>query len=131
VEGVEATSFSLVNQERELNGNTDALSRAELVARVAREYAERMRDEGFFAHTSPDGKSLRQRLSQAGIEFTAAAENLAKVTNSADPAGFAHTLLLQQPEHRENMLDSKYQLLGVGAAKRDNTIWIAQVYVKR
>ena len=131
VEGVEAASFELVNVERLTTGESDKLNRGSDIADLARRYAEQMRDEGFFAHTTPDGKTLRQRLTDAGVDFSAAAENLVKVTNSADPAGYAHTLLLQQPEHRDNMLDQKYKLLGVGAAKRNDTVWIAQIYIKR
>ena len=130
-ESVEPASYQLVNVERLTTGGSDKLNRGSEAANLARQYAEQMRDEGFFAHTTPDGKTLRQRLTEAGVEFTAAAENLVKVTNSADPASYAHTLLLQQPEHRENMLDEKYELLGVGAAKRNDTVWIAQIYIKR
>lgn len=131
VESVEAASFELVNIERQSSGHMDRLNRNNAVAQLARQYAEQMRDEGFFAHTAPDGTSLRMRLDKAGVEYSAAAENLVKVTNSADPAAYAHTLLLQQPQHRENMLDQKYELLGVGAAKEGDTVWITQIYVKR
>jgi len=128
VEAVEVASFALVNLER---GKTRELARNNLVAQLAREYSEKMRDEGFFSHSGPDRVTLRQRLQAAGVDFSGAAENLAKVTNSADPAAYAHTLLLQQPEHRENMLNNKYKLLGVGAAKQGETIWITQIYVQR
>lgn len=130
IEGVEFASFSLVNAEREGLGEA-TVSRNDKVAKVAREYSEKMRDEGFFSHVAPDGLTLRQRLESAGVEFASAAENLAKVTNSADPAAFAHTLLMAQPKHRENILDPEYELLGVGATKLDGTVWITQIFIHR
>lgn len=131
IEGVEFASFTLVNEERMSTAVAPELSRAERVAQLARDYSQQMRDEGFFSHSGPDGMTLKKRLLEAGIEFRTAAENLAKVTNSVDPAAFAHTLLLQQPQHRDNMLDSKYELLGVGAAKQGDTVWITQIFVER
>ncbi len=131
VASVEFSSFSLVNGEREATHSGDQLAKESPIARLAREYSEEMRDQRFFSHTAPDGSSLRARLRDAGIEFSAAAENLARVTNAADPAAFAHTLLMQHQEHRENILNSKYKLLGVGAARNDDTVWITQIFVKQ
>ena len=130
IASVEQNSFTLVNKERSVVPTTDELTRSELVARVAREYSEQMRDQGFFAHASPDGKELEHRLRSAGVQFMSAAENLARVTTHADPATFAHTILMQQPYHRENILGPDYKLLGVGAAKEGDTVWITQIFIR-
>ena len=130
VHSVEQESFNLVNRERAEVGSAGQLARNAVVERIAREYSEQMRDQGFFAHRAPDGSTLESRLRRAGIEFRMAAENLARVENHADPAIFAHTILMGQPHHRENILGPEYRLLGVGAAKSDDKVWITQIFVK-
>jgi uncharacterized protein YkwD len=130
VDSVEVASFSLVNDERQATDSGKKLSKESAAAQVAREYSEEMKREGFFDHTAPDGSKLGDRLRAAGIEFSSAGENLAKVTNSSDPASYAHTLLMQHEEHRENILEPKYQYLGIGAARSGDTVWITQIFIK-
>ena len=131
VESVEFASFSLVNSERQTTRSGDQLARESLVARIAREYSEAMRDQGFFSHLAPDGSGLESRLREAGVEFRAAGENLARVTNAADPAAYAHTLLMQHEDHRQNILNSEYKLLGIGAARDQDTVWITQIFIEK
>lgn len=47
------------------------------VADVARAHSQDMIDRGYFAHDNPDGKSPFQRLQDAGIDYSRAAENIA------------------------------------------------------
>lgn len=47
------------------------------VAYVAQAHSQDMVDRGFFAHTNPDGASPFDRLSDAGVGFSGAAENIA------------------------------------------------------
>jgi uncharacterized protein YkwD len=130
VDSVEFASFSLVNDERRTTESASKLAKEAAVARVAREYSQEMKRDGFFSHTAPDGKRLESRLREAGIQFSSAGENLAKVTNSSDPASYAHTLLMQHEEHRKNILDAKYHFLGIGAARDGETVWITQIFIK-
>lgn len=130
VEGVEFNSFQLVNGARLATRSDSELGREDRIARIARTFSEEMRDQGFFSHLAPDGTTLQSRLRSAGIEFRSAAENLARVTNVSDPATFAHTLLMQQEEHRANILNPRYELLGVGVAKSDGTVWITQIFIE-
>lgn len=130
VDSVEFASFSLVNDERKATKSGSKLAKEAAVARLAREYSEEMKREGFFSHTSPDGRGLKARLREAGIDFSSAGENLAKVTSASDPASYAHTLLMQHDEHRRNILDSKYEFLGIGAARQGDTVWITQIFIK-
>lgn len=130
VDSVEFASFSLVNDEREALESGTRLAKESAVARLAREYSQMMKREGFFSHTTPDGRGLETRLREAGIEFVSAAENLAKVTSSSQPASYAHTLMMQNEEHRRNILDSEYEFLGIGAARQGDTVWITQIFIK-
>ena len=68
VDSVEFASFSLVNDERKATKSGSKLAKESAVARLAREYSEEMKREGFFSHTTPDGRGLETRLREAGIE---------------------------------------------------------------
>lgn len=127
---VEHLSFTLVNQERSANQVEPMLADESALDRIAREYSERMRDESFFSHTAPDGTTLAERLAEAGIAYSYAGENLARVTNAGNPAGYAHQLLMQNPQHRGNILSSKFMELGVGVAQSGDTVWFTQIFVR-
>lgn len=47
------------------------------VAVVAREHSQDMIDRSYFAHENPDGESPFDRLTDAGISYSRAAENIA------------------------------------------------------
>ena len=73
VVSVESDSFRLVNQERIGTKGVSQVGLENRIAGLARQYAARMRDEGFFSHIAPDGATLKQRLRSAGIGFKSAA----------------------------------------------------------
>ena len=127
---LENNSFLLVNQERSDESVPPTSSDPELSA-IARQHSEQMRDEGFFSHTSPEGQDLLDRLQEAGYPFGFAGENLAKVSNSGNPVLYAHTLLMQNADHRHNILDERFKVLGVGIATRGDTVWITQIFVRQ
>ncbi len=89
-----------------------------------------MRDHGFFGHVGPDG-GLRARLRKAGIEFTTAGENLAKLVSVPNPASRAHSQFMDSAEHREVILDKRFRLAGVGVARNGDTYWLTQIYIRR
>ena len=126
---VEFDSYGLVNEARLENGVDPQLALREAIARIAREHSEAMRDESFFGHHDSQGRRVGQRLADAGISYDVAAENLAQVTNSANPARWAHDQLMASDSHRPNILNSSMELIGVGAATDGTTYWITQVFV--
>jgi len=131
IAAVEHGSFELVNEERQVRGVSPILGSDPELAAIARAFSEQMRDEGFFSHTSPSGVTLGQRLAARGYQFSSAGENLARVSNSGNPASFAHQLLMKNPNHRGNILNSQYVQLGVGVAFKGDTVWITQIYARR
>lgn len=126
---VEQRSFDLANGERLAAGEAVLALSGELTA-VARLYSAQMRDEDFFGHHDPNGRDLAARLSDAGIPYRAAAENLARMTGIADPARWAHDELMASAEHRENILRAEFRLAGVGVAQRGETYWLTQIFVE-
>ena len=127
---LEYSSFTLINAERVASEVSPELERRATLDEIARRHSERMRDEGFFSHTTPEGQSLRDRLVAEGYSFTAAGENIAQVTNAPDPASHAHRLLMGNRAHRNNILGDGYREVGVGVAIEGRTVWITQIYVR-
>lgn len=126
---VEATSFQLVNQARS-DAGLAPLQYDPAIADVARRHSEEMRDLDYLAHVDPSGKSFSDRLRDAGIPFTKAGENLGRVENASDPAGFLHQRFLASPDHRTNLLDPDFTRIGIGAARQGNTWWVTQDFVR-
>lgn len=127
---IEYQLLQLTNAARAAAGVEPALTEDPRLTDVARDHSRAMRDQGFFGHVGPDGRTLRQRLEDAGIDYNRAAENLAQVTNVADPSSFAHDLLIDSERHRANILDPRFELVGIGVARSDDTFWITQIFIK-
>lgn len=126
---VEFESFQLANAARRESGVRPLLERDERAAQVARAHSEAMRDQGFFSHQGPDG-DLAVRLRGAGIAFSSAGENLAKLSSVPNPAAEAHAQFLQSADHRDVMLDAGFELAGVGVARSGDTYWLTQIYLR-
>jgi uncharacterized protein YkwD len=126
---IEAAIFQLTNAAR-ANEGLSPLTLREAISQVAREHSQNMRDEGFFGHENQAGQGLKQRLTAAGISYHAASENLVRVTNAPNPAEVAFDLLVGSPEHEENILDSGFKQIGVGAAKMGDTYWVTQIFIQ-
>lgn len=105
----EARMLALVNAERGRAGLAPFTVEATLTS-VARAHSVDMRERDFFDHTNPDGESPFDRMSDAGVDYRAAAENLA-LAGSVDQA---HQLLMESPGHRANILNPQLGTVGIG-----------------
>jgi uncharacterized protein YkwD len=65
---------------------------------------------GYFSHYTPEGLSPFDRMTQAGIAYTSAGENLAFSPN----VQLAMQGLMQSPGHRANILSKDYGKVGIG-----------------
>lgn len=128
---IENHLVALANHARRSAGIRPDLVTEIALAGVARRHSEDMRDRGYLGHDSPEGTTLRQRLEQAGIDFSRAGENLVQVTRVADPADFAHSLLMDSQRHRANILDDRFSLVGVGVARSAETFWVTEIFIRR
>lgn len=118
--GFETTEFStdetsenamidLVNKER-TNGGLKALKLDTNLRAVARAHSEDMFRQGYFSHFSPEGKTVADRASKAGIDFLVIGENLAY----APSLDLAHQGLMNSEGHRANILSEDYGKIGIG-----------------
>lgn len=101
---------SLLNAHRAEVG-CPALQWNGVVAAVAQAHSVDMAARAFFSHTNPDGKSPFDRLTDAGVGYSSAAENIAYgyPTAAAVLGGW-----LGSPGHRANMENCALTQHGVG-----------------
>ncbi|WP_027338635.1 CAP domain-containing protein [Halonatronum saccharophilum] len=124
---MEAQVVELVNIEREKYG-LEPYKHNGQVSNVARTKAEDMRDNNYFAHTSPTYGSPFEMLQEFNVQFTAAGENIAQGQPTAQAVMDAW---MDSPGHRENILSEEFTYIGVGLAKdgQGNTYWV-QMFIR-
>lgn len=105
----ENSMVNLVNKERKDRG-FKALKFDSGLRDVARLHSGDMFKRGYFAHQSPEGKSVADRATSAGIDFLVIGENLAYAPN----VELAHKGLMNSEGHRENILSTDFGKIGVG-----------------
>lgn len=104
-----ANLLELVNQDRVQNG-AEALQRNAALAGAAEAKARHILENGYFAHTSPDGVRPWDFIKAAGFAYNYAGENLAlNYTNSYE----LEKDFLQSPDHRDNLLSPLYTQTGI------------------
>jgi uncharacterized protein YkwD len=99
------------NAERQAAGCAPLVAEPRL-ATAAQRHAEDMANEGYFSHTSEDGRDFTSRAEAAGYE-TAAAENIAY--GQPDAASVVAEWM-DSPGHRHIILDCSLTTIGVGVA---------------
>ncbi len=94
---------------------------------AAEQYARAMADQGFFAHTAPDGTTLAQRVDRTTYRWRSIAANLAAGYATLDETLDAWA---RSPGHCRNLLDGRYSEFGVArvrsrrAADRYGVYWV-------
>ncbi len=116
---VRAATRCLINAERKRHGVRRVRADRDL-RQAARRYAKRMVAQDFFAHESPSGSELSERVRAAGYLRGArgwsAGENLAWGTGRlATPAATVRAWM-GSPGHRANLLHGRFREVGVGVA---------------
>jgi uncharacterized protein YkwD len=111
-EGFEFQLFDLTNAAR-VNHGLSPLTWDDGVKMTARGHSVDMADNNYFSHTNREGESPFDRMEGDDIAFRTAGENLAYGQMSSI---FAHEGLMNSKGHRENILQSHYEYLGVGVA---------------
>ncbi len=104
--------ISFTNNERAMSGLGGLTSNPQLTLSAER-YAQHLALDRAFSHT--DGSTLAQRIEAAGYRYRVAGENLGMGQPTARTIVAAW---MASPEHRSNMLDSRFTQIGVGVATR-------------
>ncbi len=108
-----ATLLGLTNADRHAQG-VAPLANDPLLAKAAQLKADDMAAKGYFAHTSPEGKTPWYWLDQVGYDYTYAGENLAV---NFDDSTAVEEAWMNSPTHRANIVKPQYTRVGYAVAK--------------
>ena len=122
----EQTAQNLLNSDRARYG-LKALALDPELCRLARIKSEDMRDNRYFAHTSPTYGDVRQMLRQFGYAYAGAGENIAHhATVEKSQAAF-----LSSPGHRRNIMSRAWTRFGVGVAiDAKGFVYLTQIFAR-
>ena len=115
--------LAMVNQAR-ASEQSPALLRDATLDGIAEHHAQAMRRLKRIAHDAGDGDP-RSRVETAALGILATGENVAHALDITR----AHRALWASPSHRENLLQPRFDRIGIGIAlDPDGSIWVCEVF---
>ena len=115
----------MVNREREHAG-MDRLPWDDRLAEAARRHALVMSRHGELSHQFPGEAGLRDRVAALGPRFNDDAENVAYDSTVEE----AHANLMQSPGHRANILNPRYNAIGVAVIRHNGRVYVVEDFVR-
>lgn len=116
------------NRQRQEQGVVE-LRINEQLTKAALAKGSDMMARDYWAHTAPDGTEPWYFFTQAGYRYRFAGENLAR--DFSDPRDVVEAWMAS-PTHRENLLSSRYQDIGVGVVEGElngvKTVVVVQLF---
>lgn len=112
----------MVNAARASEG-LGKLKRDTRLDQVAREHAEAMQKTRSLGHDVGDG-TVKDRVEAVGLSPRVVGENVAR----AETPERAHRAIWASPSHRGNLLEARYDSLGVGAVRGPDGLWVCEVF---
>jgi len=91
-----------------------------LLLQAASDHSSDMGQHNYFSHDSLDGKTLAQRLTNAGYSYSAAGENIAADDPTVESV---LTHWLNSPGHCANMMNPTYTDIGVACVRSDSATY--------
>ena len=117
--------ISQTNAQREKFG-FKALKESEILNLSAKMKLEDMFEKQYFSHDSPTGETLEDLMKKVNYEYIVVGENLAMGNFENDKEVVEGWM--QSPGHRENILNPRYQEIGVAVKEgifQGKKVWIA------
>ena len=114
--------IELVNQERVKYGLAALAADETLMNAAQKRAAETVTS---FSHTRPNGASFSSVLSEYGVNYRTAGENIAYGQRTPQEVVNAW---MNSSGHRANILNSKYTKIGVGCYKSGSTYYWSQLF---
>jgi uncharacterized protein YkwD/uncharacterized protein YukE len=121
-----AGTINITNQMRRQNGNLSALTENTLLDQDAQKKLQDMFARQYFEHVSPSGLGPADQAKAIGYQYAIIGENLA-LGNFKNDASLLDAWM-NSPGHRANILNAKYQDIGVAVGKgvfEGKTTWLA------
>jgi hypothetical protein len=113
--------FALINQTRNQAGLAQ-LTWDERLAQAALDHAKIMASRGSLSHQFPGEPELGERLNSREVRMDLAGENVVYDQTIES----AHDNLMESPPHRANILDPKFDSVGVGIVESGKVLYIAE-----
>ncbi|MGE5455805.1 MAG: CAP domain-containing protein [Ignavibacteriales bacterium] len=127
IRALETEVIRLVNAERAKAGLSALTENSELT-RIARIKSEDFVKNNYFSHNSPTYGTPFEMLRSFGVNFTAAAENIASGQRTASEV---MNSWMNSSGHRANILNSTYNQIGVGVARdNDGSLFWTQLFIR-
>lgn len=118
-----APMVGAINAER-ARFSLPALSEDPRLDAIAESHSMEMARAHFFSHDSPSTGQPSDRVTHAGLRWSAVAENIA-INQSPEAAQQA---LLRSPGHHDNMVDPVQRSVGVGIVRHGEQVWVTQLF---
>lgn len=135
--GLERRIFQLTNEAR-LKNRLRPLDLDNSLALKAREKSDDMLNKNYFSHSSPEGKTLKDRMQEekpaSFRTISRIGENIymgARFDYAVDIKTQARLIVdgwMTSPGHRRNILDPTYTHLGVGVAAKGKMCYATQIF---
>ena len=118
--------LNLLNADRAANG-LSALTLDPELSRIARIKSCDMKENGYFAHTSPTYGNAAAMLTAFGYAYNGVGENIAHhATVEKSEAAF-----MSSSGHRQNILGSQWTKVGIGVCVDNNGfVYVTQLFVR-
>lgn len=115
--------FELMNEERR-DAGVEPLEWCAKCAEVARRHSKDMYAEGYFSHVDDDGVDPFDRMRKARIAYESAGENLAIAPDARE----AHRGLMASLDHRANIMQARFDEVGIGVYSGPYGLMCTQVF---
>lgn len=132
IKAAEWQVLSQMNQVRANNG-LKPLRMATRVRLVARDRSRSMKNQSYFAHTSPTGATAGSMLSSRGVKYNFWGENIGWTKHMGNEEGVKWMVdwWKNSPPHRRNMLNREFNYAGVGIARDGAKVLYTVVFVNQ
>ncbi len=125
---LELAAIRAVNEIRVERGML-ALGESAVFTEIARAHSEDMVRRHYFGHVSPDGETMKERITARGLTYSKIAENIQKNQGHDDPVATAVESWMDSEGHRANILTAEFRETGLGVAMtEDGTIYFTQMF---
>ncbi len=127
-ENLDVRLLELINIER-VSNNLEPLKLNNNLNNASLAKAQNMIDLDYFSHYGPDGRKPWDWIDRKSYQYIYAGENLAMNFLSAKSA---HEALMQSPTHKKNILNPRYEDVGIsiieGELKGEKTLVLVQIF---
>jgi len=89
---------------------------------AARRHSRLLAQHGDLSHQFEKEEPVPQRIAATGLRFTDSAENVAVAESPED----AHMALMLSPGHRANIMNPRYNAVGIGVHEAKGRLWVTQ-----